>query len=113
MVMGTPCSGPRSPPPGGRLVGGGRLGQGLLAAELDHGVEGGVDGLDPGQQGLGQLTGGELPVAQPPGHLGRRQQQDVAHGMSTCSVAVRWHPPVSALPREESQAGRGGAQSGT
>jgi len=94
MVMGTPCSGPRAPPPGGRLVGGGRLGQGLVAAELDHGVERRVDRLDPVQQGPGQLTGGEPPVAQPPGHLGRRQQQDVAHVVSACSVAVRWHPPV-------------------
>jgi hypothetical protein len=73
---------------GGRLVSRRRLRQGLLAAQLDHGVQHRVDGSDPGQQGLGQLAGGELPAAQQPGDVGRRADQEFLQGRHAYSSAV-------------------------
>ncbi len=64
---------------GDRLVGRGRLPQGRLAADLDHGVQLWVDRIDPGEQHLGQLARRCLPAAEHSCRIDCRLQQRCVH----------------------------------
>src|SRR3712207_3265132 len=65
----------RSVAAGGRFVGGDRFPQCGLAPELHDGVHGGVDGLSPREQHLGELAGGELLATDSLRRVGRRPEQ--------------------------------------
>ncbi|BFO15559.1 hypothetical protein SHKM778_19470 [Streptomyces sp. KM77-8] len=79
-ARGTPASGP-SFSLGALLVDGAGLGEGALTVDMQEGVHLLVDGLDPGQMGLGDLYGRELAGSDLLGGVGCGELDDViAHG---------------------------------
>ncbi|MFD1693220.1 hypothetical protein ACFSHR_22100 [Azotobacter chroococcum] len=78
----------RAPLAGGAArVGGLGLGAGLLGGDSDEAVELRVERADAGQQGLGQLDGGEVLGGQAAGDL--RQSQSMHHSIT---LGTRYRP---------------------
>ncbi len=75
----------------------GGLPQRRLGAQLDHRVQPGVDGGDPGQQQLGQLPGGDLPAAEQVRRIARGPEQRLAH-RSTSPGRVAGSPKAGNRP---------------